>query len=252
MFFFFIDSPSSSSRALRFVSVLVFILAVLSSCGGKKIKRPTPTKAPQPVRIGQQETGEASWYGEPFHGRRSANGEVFDMHLLTAAHRTLPFDTWVRVRNLRNDKEVDVRITDRGPFVNDRIIDLSFAAAKEIDMVNAGVDRVRLRVIRLSDVSRPVISKSDGSSSTRPTEQESLSDGCRIQVASFTDTARAQMVLAESKNRFADLDWRIKSGVVDGRAVSRLTICGLIDARSAEVQLMRVKQSFPDAFLRLP
>jgi rare lipoprotein A len=105
---------------------------------------PTPVK---PARIGQTETGIASWYGAPYNGRRSASGEVYDMEQLTAAHRSLPFDTWVEVTNLANKKRVDVRITDRGPFINGRIIDLSLAAAREIDMVQAGIVRVKIKVI---------------------------------------------------------------------------------------------------------
>ena len=106
---------------------------------------PSPVKA---ARIGETETGVASWYGIPYHGRRSANGEVYDMEKMTAAHRSLPFDTWVEVTNLANKKHVEVRITDRGPFVNGRIIDLSMAAAREIDMVQAGVVQVRIKVIK--------------------------------------------------------------------------------------------------------
>lgn len=90
------------------------------------------------------EEGVASWYGVPFHGRRTSNGEVYDMNLLTAAHRTLPFNTVVRVTNLANGRKVDVRVNDRGPFVEGRILDLSLGAAREIDMVASGIARVRL------------------------------------------------------------------------------------------------------------
>jgi rare lipoprotein A len=93
------------------------------------------------------ETGIASWYGHPYHGRRTASGEIYDMEKLTAAHRTLPFGTWVEVTNLRNHKKVRVRITDRGPFVDGRVIDLSLAAARQIDMVRAGIVPVRLEVV---------------------------------------------------------------------------------------------------------
>src|SRR5207248_9296380 len=82
--------------------------------------------------------GNASWYGVPFHGRRASNGEIYDMHKLTAAHRTLPFVTAVRVTNLNNGKSTVVRITDRGPFVDNRVIDLSFAAAREVDSIGPG------------------------------------------------------------------------------------------------------------------
>ena len=94
------------------------------------------------------ETGVASWYGYPFHGRAAADGEIYSMHKLTAAHRTLPFNTWVRVVNLTNAKAVEVRITDRGPFVDGRIIDLSHAAARELEMVRPGIAPVRLEVLR--------------------------------------------------------------------------------------------------------
>jgi rare lipoprotein A len=92
--------------------------------------------------------GIASWYGHPYHGRRASNGETYNMNSLTAAHRTLPFDTLVNVHNLENGKEVEVRINDRGPFVQGRIIDLSHAAAKQIDMIGPGTAKVRLELIR--------------------------------------------------------------------------------------------------------
>jgi rare lipoprotein A len=115
---------------------------LLISCAKKKSVR-----VPAPPRIGALETGIASWYGPPYHGRRAASGEIYDMEKLTAAHRTLPFDTWVEVANLTNGKRVRVRITDRGPFVEGRIIDLSRAAAREIDMLGPGIAKVRLEVI---------------------------------------------------------------------------------------------------------
>ena len=94
------------------------------------------------------ETGVASWYGYPFHGRAAADGEIYLMEKLTAAHRTLPFNTWVRVVNLTNDKAVEVRIIDRGPFIDGRIIDLSHAAARALEMVGPGTAPVRLEVLR--------------------------------------------------------------------------------------------------------
>jgi rare lipoprotein A len=103
--------------------------------------------APAPVLSGYTEEGNASWYGVPFHGRRASNGEIYDMYKLTAAHRTLPFETMVRVTNLNNGKSTVVRITDRGPFVDNRVIDLSLAAAREVDSVGAGVVPVRVEVL---------------------------------------------------------------------------------------------------------
>lgn len=94
------------------------------------------------------QVGIASWYGEDYHGRRTANGEIYDMYALTAAHRHLDFDTRVRVTNLENGRTVEVRINDRGPFKRRRIIDLSYAAASKLDMVEAGVQKVRLQVVK--------------------------------------------------------------------------------------------------------
>lgn len=96
---------------------------------------------------GYTERGLASWYGPGFHGQRAANGEIYDMNQLTAAHRTLPFDTVVQVRNRDNGRRVEVRITDRGPFIKGRIIDLSHAAAKQLDMLGPGVAPVEIRVV---------------------------------------------------------------------------------------------------------
>jgi rare lipoprotein A len=97
---------------------------------------------------GYRETGKASYYGREAHGQPTASGEKFNMNALTAAHKTLPFDTRVRVTNLSNDKSVTVRINDRGPFVAGRVIDLSYAAAKKIGMLDAGVVSVELVVVK--------------------------------------------------------------------------------------------------------
>jgi peptidoglycan lytic transglycosylase len=125
---------------------------VIAGCGKKKTKLAVPTgsrSAPSAVAPppGTTERGIASWYGHPYHGRQAADGEIYDMETLVAAHRTLPFQTLVRVRNLSNDKTVDVRIIDRGPFVQGRIIDLSHAAAKEIDLIGPGFGQVEVTVI---------------------------------------------------------------------------------------------------------
>ena len=93
------------------------------------------------------ERGQASWYGPRFHGRRTASGERYDQHALTAAHKTLPFGTMVRVRSLATGKEVDVRVTDRGPFVRGRIIDVSRAAAEALGMMGLGVKQVSLHIV---------------------------------------------------------------------------------------------------------
>jgi len=96
---------------------------------------------------GFTQKGVASWYGKKFHGRKTSNGETYNMYGVTAAHKTLPFGTYVDVHNLDNGKKITVRINDRGPFVKDRIIDLSFGAAKKLDVTGPGTARVRITAL---------------------------------------------------------------------------------------------------------
>ena len=151
------ETPVACSRKGTIVShdmrqavlSVVVMGVVMFGCGEKKRVRaappPTaPAKTPGPYN---GETGIASWYGRPYHGRQSASGEIYDMEQLTAAHRTLPFGAQVRVRNLTNDKTIEVRINDRGPFVDGRVIDLSRAAARAIGMLGPGTAPVRLEML---------------------------------------------------------------------------------------------------------
>jgi rare lipoprotein A len=140
------------NRALAASLLLVILIA---GCGKKKVQVARLPAVPRPV--GAAERGRASWYGHPYHGRPAADGEIYDMETLVAAHRTLPFQTWVRVRNLTNDKTIDVRIIDRGPFVQDRIIDLSHAAAKAIDLIGPGVAMVEVTVIGAPAIPEPAL-----------------------------------------------------------------------------------------------
>jgi rare lipoprotein A len=137
---------------MRQTLLTAVVLAVaLFGCGEKKKVRAAPPPPP-PGRAAAPtpylgETGIASWYGHPYHGRAAASGEIYDMEQMTAAHRTLPFGAQIRVYNLTNEKTVDVRINDRGPFVDGRIIDLSHAAARTIGMIGPGTATVRLEMI---------------------------------------------------------------------------------------------------------
>lgn len=100
-----------------------------------------------PDSEGYREQGMASWYGKPFHGRRTSSGAIFDMYELTAAHKTLPLPSLVRVTNLDSGRSIIVTVNDRGPFVKDRIIDLSFAAAEQLDIVKSGTGRVEVEAV---------------------------------------------------------------------------------------------------------
>jgi len=106
-------------------------------------KRYSPTY----VKVGQVMKGVSSWYGPNFHGKRTSNGEVYNMHARTAAHKTWPMDTMVKVNNLQNGKSTIVRINDRGPFVRGRIIDCSYTAGKEIGLDRMGIAKVSIQVV---------------------------------------------------------------------------------------------------------
>jgi rare lipoprotein A len=102
---------------------------------------------PLPDAQGFVQYGKASWYGKPFHGRPTASGEIYDMYRKSAAHKTLPLGTYVKVLNLKNGKEIVVKVNDRGPFVEGRVIDLSYAAGKEIDMIGLGVVEAKVTAL---------------------------------------------------------------------------------------------------------
>ena len=136
-------SKSVWARLTGGVGLAIFIAC--SGCGAsKEAQRPTSRES-SPKASAPFRTGEASWYGKRFQGRTTASGERFDRHQLTAAHRQLRFGTCVNVENLSNGRKVKVRINDRGPYAGGRIIDVSEAAARKLDMIEAGVARVRLR-----------------------------------------------------------------------------------------------------------
>ena len=151
---------------------------------GGEATRPNPPagKPSATVRAsGYPQEGLASWYGIPYHGRRAANGEIYDMYKLTASHRTLPFDSVLRVTNLKNGKSVEVRINDRGPFVEGRVLDLSFGAARVIDMVALGVASVRLELL---------------------SGAESLSGNFTVQVGAFLDKQNAERFRQRFQQRY--------------------------------------------------
>ena len=140
-------------HSVRITTTLTVLAALLlAGCTAKTpVPRAAPDRpAPRPTAkpTGATQTGIASYYAHKYHGRRTASGEVFDMHALTAAHRSLPFGTRVRVTNLANGRSLVLRINDRGPFVRGRIIDVSLRAAKDLGFFVQGTTRVRLEVLR--------------------------------------------------------------------------------------------------------
>ncbi|MEM9292035.1 MAG: septal ring lytic transglycosylase RlpA family protein [Acidobacteriota bacterium] len=156
------------------------------------------TSAPRGQRI---ERGIASWYGPGFHGKRTANGEVYDMEAMTAAHKTLPFDTWVEVVNLDNGLSTRLRINDRGPFIRGRVIDLSKAGARVLGVIGPGIANVELYLVA------PYPSASDGGSNPSGGSADSGSNpGPRgaytVQLGAFRDRDRADALRRQLIRRF--------------------------------------------------
>ena len=177
---------------------------------------------------GYKERGVASWYGKKFHGNLTANREPYDMYAMSAAHKTLPLPTYVRVRNLRNNRSVIVRVNDRGPFVNNRIIDLSYVAALKLDMVRDGTSFVEIEAISFDEPSgdRPTRQVSIRQPDS-PTPAAESAAGIYVQVGAFGDRSNAErrlMLLSSIGSAFIVEDaaatnralYRVRLGPIDG------------------------------------
>ncbi len=232
-----------------YAGAAILWLAAASGCA-KKHRHVAAAKisgAPAPAaRIGAVETGIASWYGEPYHGRPAASGEMYDMEDMVAAHRTLPFNTWVNVHNLDTQREVEVRIIDRGPFVNGRIIDLSRAAAREIGMIGPGTAAVRLTVIPppREEARRLVPARTEPSLAAAPPRAIETASRFGVQVGAYRDRARAE----EIRRRFADLPGGAQI-VFRAPDLWRVLVGNEADAESAEALRKRLAESGQESFL---
>jgi len=138
---------------------------------------------------GYKERGVASWYGKKFHGRKTSSQEPYDMHAMTAAHKSLPLPTYVRVRNLRNNKSIVVRVNDRGPFVDNRIIDLSYSAAIKLDMIGAGTALVEVTALSYDDP--PPSARRDAPARVEKSAPQATQD-IFVQVGAFGDIDNAK------------------------------------------------------------
>ena len=178
------------------------------------------------------EEGLASWYGAEFQGKRTASGEPFDMHALTAAHKYLPMGTQVKVVNLANNLSVVVRINDRGPFKPGYVIDLSEAAANRLDMLHIGEARVRIESV----VSVPEVPKDD------------IPGNYYIQVASFTEVEKARAFYEAMLARDV-VGARIVQVQVDGQWLFRVQVGGYNSLLKVQEDLATIRVEHPDAFI---
>lgn len=149
-------------RVLASFVVALFLATTLGAKPVPKVVKDTKVVKYKKTNNKSYQTGKASWYGKPFHGRKTANGEQYNMFQLTAAHPDLPMGTWVKVTNLRNQKSVVLRINDRGPFIDSRVIDTSYTAAEILGFREQGIVRVRLDVLPESNHEVILAKLSDG------------------------------------------------------------------------------------------
>jgi len=224
-------SRRSFALAFTLVSTRRDILALaapaaaflLTACHRKQVSARAPAPVPSSAPVLTTETGVASWYGHPYHGRPAADGEIYDMEKMTAAHRTLPFNTWVRVTNLNNGRTADVRIIDRGPFVDGRIIDVSHAAARELGLIGPGLANVRIDVI------------------SAPAAAFATPSLYAVQVSAFTDRTRAEQLMTAMSARYGAASVVLRQGnpptwrVLVGREVTITNASALAAKLSSEL-----------------
>jgi len=180
---------------------------------------------PDTREIAYRQKGVASWYGKQFHGRKTSSGEVYDMYAMTAAHKTLPIPCYVHVTNIKNGRSVIVRVNDRGPFSDSRLIDLSYAAASRLDFVNAGLADVIVERIMPADIragripaatgssrggSTPAVSTPAPNPASNPTMNGALSGGFYVQVGAYQSQNNAYKMQSTLSSAHSELASKLR------------------------------------------
>lgn len=239
--------------AFTLVATLIAALA-LGGCGRKqrRTQAPVSSRPVLPSVLGAWEEGVASWYGDPYHGRRTANGEVYDQELMTAAHPTLRFGVVVEVTNHTNGLRTRVRINDRGPFVANRAIDLSRAAAREIAMLGPGTAPVRVEVVGLPGkpapptTNAPAATAATGTGGSAPPKEETFA----VQVGAFTIYENALAL----RDQLAARDFDVHLILVEqpgspGSPLWRVLVGQRLSRLGAEELSRTLRDDFPRIFL---
>ena len=238
--------------------LLIIFLAssVMSSCGGKKTpiaKEPGKQKAtqkpytvlgkryePLKTHVGFTQEGIASWYGKDFHGKKTSNGEIYDMHAMTAAHKTLPLGVFVKVRNADSGQETVVRVNDRGPFVKNRIIDLSYSAAKKLGVDVKGTAPVRIEALGYR------ATETSGEEYKAPDTYDS--GNYSVQIGAFKDHQNARRLSEEMRKLHGYSE--VKTGAVNGELFYRVQAGKYTSLESAEVaEVSFTGHGYPGSFV---
>jgi rare lipoprotein A len=241
------------SNWIIYIGLICFLMSVASSCSLRSPQPAATPGKPKPYRVGKtwyypvsnatnfRQKGNASWYGQKFHGKKTSSGETYNMYAMTAAHKTLPLGTYVRVHNLNNSKSIEVRVNDRGPFVRGRIIDLSYSAAKELDIVGPGTAPVEIVAL-----GKPGSSGSGNNTTYEPVDF--YSGNFTFQVGAFSQKENAERLKRKLEKKYINVHIvpyddgkRIMHRVRVGRASS------LKQAEEYETTL--IQQGFEGAFI---
>jgi rare lipoprotein A len=246
-------------RPSPLAAVLLLCLLVLSACGGptykvEVIKKPGLKGTQQPYKVNGQrydplptaagfaQEGIASWYGKDFHGRKTSNGEIYDMYAMTAAHKTLPMNVHLRVTNRDNGRSTVVRVNDRGPFVKGRIIDLSYVAAKELGVVGPGTAPVRIEALGYREQAAPGSAVAYRQPATYDAGQ------FMVQVGAFTVPENAQRLAGQLQARFGQS--AIVEAWVNGRKFYRVRAGLYLSLDAATAALAEFADGgYPDSFV---
>lgn len=189
---------------------------------------------------GFQQRGVASWYGRKFHGRKTSNGEVYDMYEMTAAHKTLPMGTRVKVTHLGNGRQIIVRINDRGPFVAGRIIDLSYGAAKQLGIVDTGTAQVQIQALGLRQTNPARVASR--------AHEDYDSGSFAVQIGAFSTSMSAYQLAAEMRRRYGKTV--VSTAMVSGQQIYRVRVGDFNSLEQAEKTVHDlVSEGFPGSYV---
>ncbi len=241
------------SVVCRFIAVCSLLLFFICGCS-KTASPPSLPGHPRPYKVmgkwyrpvphsrGFSQSGLASWYGKKFHGRKTANGEIYNMHAMTAAHKTLPLGTYVRVRNFDNNREIKVRINDRGPFVRGRIIDLSYRAAKKIGIVGCGTAPVK--IVALGTAAKPAEKRGERRFYV-PIDY--YKGNFTIQVGAFIDRKNAERLKQKLYQKYKNVHITTFNNGLETFYRVRVGSCSTLE-RAIEHENFMLKNGFKGAF----